>query len=120
MNSFYQLHHQNGTVQHEKDHGWKSISTEKVVDNNGRKVTVRVLNYKIEKIFVNHGSMQTEVEVPHDCEVYQMNKGMTTFTANGGINNIDLGRVIGLIKNNEVIEERYLEALTNQISGWRK
>ena len=102
-----------------KNCDWGSISTQKRVKYQDGFKTIFSCNLNVLKIKIELGELETEIEVPDDYEVYQAIRGQTTFL-NGESDKQILGRVVGLVKDGEVVEERFLNLPENIISGWRK
>ena len=110
-----------GSIANEQDTNWSSFSQEKNVKYQGGTKTVYVSNLPIKSITITHGELKTSIDIPEGHEVYQACKSESIFGPNGEkmLDRIN-GRVVGLIKDNEVIEERYLDGRGHQILGFRK
>lgn len=118
--SYFHIVFHEGTERKEHDTNWSDFSENKKVDYMGGKKSVNISKYKIKHIKMFHGLLKTEMDVPDDCEVYQAVRAETIFIPNGNKIVKIHGRVVGLIKNNEVQEERFLNGTENVVLGWRK
>ena len=75
---------------------------------------------KIKHIKVVHSGLETEFDVPDDCRVYQSVHGNSTYIPGGAATHSTVGRFVGLIKNNRIIEERFLNAVEGIVVGFRE
>lgn len=117
--SFYEAHFHDSTVFHEHEYSWKDLSEEKTVKYFGEEKQVRV-SKGVSKMIVSHNGLVVTLNVPKDCEVYQAVRSETIFFSNGQKKDLVLGRCLGLVKDGEVIEERFINSLENQIFGVKK
>ncbi len=117
--SFFEATFKDKTNCHEKDYSWYEMSTEKKVKYQGMTKTVFICNHKISHIRVTHEGKQVELDVPDDCEVYQAMRSETSFSS-AGRKDRTLGRVVGLIRDDEVIEEYFINGLQRCVLGFRK
>ena len=117
--SFFTVFFRDGSNISEKECNWSAIASEvRVKYQDWNKTVIRCI-YPVKKITINHGELYTEIEVPEDCEVYQAIRGQATILGNRNDRQI-LGRAVGLIKDGEVVEERFLNGSENITQGWRK
>lgn len=108
------------TERTEHDTNWSEFSVEKKVGYGTGFKVVRVSNLPVKKITIKHNTLETTIEVPSGCEVYQAIRSRALLTLEGSTQkNFLVGRVVGLIKDDKVIEERFLNFLTNEITGFR-
>lgn len=116
--SFFTVVFIDGSIITEHEYNWSSIASEvRVKYKNGNKTVYRCI-YPVSKITINHGELETEIEVPEGYEVYQAIRGQATIL--GGKNSRQiLGRCVGLIKDGEVVEERFLNGSENIVQGWK-
>lgn len=103
----------------EHDTNWSENSEQKVVEYFGVTKRVALFNHKIQKIHVQHGTLSHDLEIPDDCQVYQAIRSETTFYPTGEKRDRIIGRVVGLVKNDKVIEEYFLNGIENEIRGMK-
>ncbi len=118
--SHFEVEFHDNSTRHESDTSWSDMSHEKDVSYMGGTKRVRISAHPIKKITITHNELSITIDVPKDCDVYQAIRSETIFL-NGG-ERIDrvLGRVVGLVKEGEIIEERFLDSRTGEITGFRK
>ena len=104
---------------HEGDTNWSDMSTEKEVEYFGMTKRVRVSKHPVKNIKIAHDGMEIDMAVPEGCEVYQAIRAEVLFTPGGGRTEHILGRVVGLVKDGKVIEERFINAQNHEIMGVR-
>jgi len=102
----------------EKQTNWSEISEEKAVTCFGRKRVCSVAKPQASKIRIVLGKLEATIEIPPDCQVYQFIRSQQLFAK--GVNEYTvIGRGIGLIKEDKVIEEKFINALENTVEGFR-
>jgi hypothetical protein len=101
------------------DGEWRSISKEARVDYQTGKKTVYLCTLPAVKIKVQCGELETEMDIPEDCQVYKANRGQAVFVVGKENNNL-VSVCIGLVKEGRVIEERVLNIYENIIQGWKQ
>lgn len=84
------------------------------------KKVVHVCKHSVKKISVTHEGLSTFIDVPHGCEVYQSIRAETVFLPTGEKVDQILGRIIGIVKDGEVIEEHFINGLNKKIEGLKK
>ena len=118
--SYFVVTFKDGSSVREHDVNWSAISEEKKVKYFGGVKTAMVCVHPVSKIEMFHGEMSSSLDVPDGCEVYQAVRGYAVLrtgeTATGQVG----GRVIGLVKDGEVIEEQFLDGMIGQVRGLRK
>lgn len=117
--SFFEIKFADGSSRKEIDTNWSSFCQEKEVDFFGKKKRVRVSRFKASEITIRHGKLETTIFLNDDEEVYQSTLSQTTFYPGGMKQDRILGRIVGIVKNDKVIEERFLSSTTNEILGIR-
>ena len=117
--SFFEVTFTDGSTCNEKDVAWSSMSRHKQVEYFGGGKHVQVCMYPVTSITVHHGDLETTIEVPKDCEVYQAIRSSMLFVAKKDGRHRVLGRCVGLVKNGKVVEERFLNGLMNEVQGVR-
>lgn len=118
--SFFTIWFEDGSFISEKDCNWRDISIEEKVKYLEGTKTVFTCLHPITKIKIQHGELETEMEVPKDFKVYNAMLGSTTIIGNSGRKTTVLGRKIGLVKDGEVVEERFINAQEGIVQGWKK
>lgn len=115
--SYYIVTFEDGSVRDERQTNWSSFSEIGEVKYFGKKKQVSVSKFRIAKIEVFHEHLHTVVEIPKNCEVYQAFSSEVSFFATGEKHSNLNGRIVGIIKEGEVIEERFLNAREGQVFG---
>ncbi len=118
--SFFELHLKNGDYLHERNHSWHKMSREKRVKYMGGFRIVKVLNHKADKVSLTHNFLKTSISVPDDCEVYIATGCVDSFTKEGAKHTEIVAKYVGLIKDDEIIEERLLDIATGCVAGFKK
>jgi len=116
-NSYFHVIFDDDSEVDENNTNWSALSEEQIVNYAGQYKMVRVCTYKIKKITIKHNDLTVEI-IPKDNEgIYQSVKMLVVFDQNGNPMNQMLGRTIGLVKENIVIEEHFLDSRLNEIIG---
>lgn len=119
--SYFEVDFNDGSTISEKDVNWSDISEEATVATRGGAKVVMQSKLPVSKFRLFHNSLSTEIDIPEDCKVYQAFKSEALFMSTGEkMSDRIIGRVVGVIKDGEIIEERYLDALGNQVIGYKK
>lgn len=118
--SYFEVIFEDGSIRTEKDLNWSQISEQKVVGykNGNRAVFLSVP--KIKTIKIIHGELSTEIEVPEDCRVFQSVHGNSTYIPGMQTIHSTVGRFVGLVKDDRIIEERFLNAVEGNVIGFRE
>jgi hypothetical protein len=106
-----------GTIITDRD--WSSMSECIQVGYFGGKKTVRLLNYDAVFIEAEYKGLGAYSYVPEGCRVYQAIRSEALITVNERKDRI-LGRIIGIVRDGEVIEEQSLNGMLNRVEGLRK
>ena len=117
MKSNFTIHHYNGHK--ETDCSWHAQGHTKEVEYFGGKKTICVSNNKIKHIHVCHNGLEKELDIPEGHEVYQAIRSEVTFYPNQKKKEKILGRVVGLVKDNKVVEEYFLNDIANEVVGMK-
>ena len=117
--SFWTVTFTDGSEISEQETKWILFSEEKEVRYLGKKKMVLVSKFPVKKIKCVFESMETEIEVPEGCQAYQAIRSEALFIQEQTKNRI-VGRLIGVIKDNEVIEERFINGIQNKVEGFKK
>ena len=108
-----------GSVHSEHDTNWSDISTQITVDFFGKQKTAFVCTHPVSKIKISHGTLETEINVPEGCQVYQSIRASALFTPGKDTEHAIVGRTVGLVKDGVVIEEQFLDATADEVIGIR-
>lgn len=117
--SHFTVHFTDGSFVCEKDCNWSDISEDITCKfGNGTKL-VKTCIHPVQKITIKHGTLETKIDVPDGCKVYQAIRAEAFFTGTGETKNTTIGRVVGIVRDDIVIEERFLNGLEGEIIGIR-
>lgn len=119
QDSHFMLTFTDGSVHSEHDTNWSDISTQTTVDFFGKQKIAFLCNHPVSKIKICHGTLETEIDVPEGCQVYQSIRASVLFTPGKDIEYATTGRVVGLVKDCVVIEEQFLDAIAGKVIGIR-
>lgn len=115
--SFFELVFTDDSSITEKETNWSSFSGERVVTLLGKKKTVMVCNHPVKTIKITHNGLETGFYVPEGCEVYQAIRSRTSVGEAGSSKVV--GRLVGIIKGDKVIEEHFLDGISGEVTGVR-
>jgi hypothetical protein len=118
--SYFEVTFADGSKRTEHDTNWSSFSERKVVNYFGELKTVFVSKYHISHISMKHCGLESEIQVDDGCEVYQACRSETLFLPQGGKRTRITGRVLGMVKDDEVMVEYFLNGLENAVHGMKK
>lgn len=119
MDSSFEAHLEDGNVLREQEHNWSDLSEERDVEHPSGTKRFPVSRFPIKRLIVQHGDLETEVEIPKGCEVYQVVCSRLFFLPDGSRHISHIGRVVGIVKDGKVVEERFLNGATDEIRGFR-
>jgi hypothetical protein len=118
MKSFYTITLRDGTSLHSDDISWHDHSEKMKVSRRGNTSLVYASTTPIKSITVHHHGLEKSVEIPEGCRIFQSTAARTTFSGDKSKNEI-LGRTIGIIKDNTVVEEYNLNIEARTITGFK-
>ena len=116
--SYFHVKFADGSEITEHEANWKDISEEKQVLFLNRKKVVQVCVHQLKEITLIHGDIQTTIDVGTDERVYQSIAMIAYLTSSGETIQKVIGRKVGKIKGEKVIEERLIDGRTNEIIGF--
>lgn len=116
--SFFEVVFADGSWASERDVNWSSISAEMRVGYFGGTKTVYVCTLPVVRIEVSHGGMVAALDVPPGCQVYQAVRSETVIMGGKRENRV-VGRVIGIVRDGEVVEEQFANEVENEVLGTR-
>lgn len=115
--SYFEIEFEDGSSVREHEVNWSDISEQVRVEYFGNKKTVMLCTFPVKKITLNHGELQESVEIPEGCRGYQAVRGVTAVQTNGSGSSEVAGRIVGIVKDGVVIEERFLNGLEGRVFG---
>lgn len=119
INSYFHIKLHSGEEKHERDFNWHSISSQKRVGYMEFTKTVFICNDDVQTINIEHEGQHLSLDVPAGHQVYQAIRSETLFTPNSGKTDRVIGRVVGLVKDDMVVEEYFINSMQNTILGFR-
>jgi len=114
-NSFFTVNFNDMSSITEKETNWSDISEEREVDYFGENRIVKICKYHVKKIEIDHGDKHIEIILKEGEGAFQMMRSMTSFNSIGGKKEILIGRVIGVVKEGIVTEERVINDRSGEI-----
>lgn len=117
--SFFRIYLSDGTVKQEPSCSWSAVSERRVVSYLGGQKGVMVCMLPVTRIEAHHDGMRSEIAVPEGCEVYQAVRSESVVMPGYGRQDRILGRIIGIVKDDAVVEEHFLNALEYKVQGIR-
>ena len=115
--SYFEVIFEDGSEINEKEANWSSFSEKKEVSYLDIKKIVRISKFPVKNIKCFYKGLNAEIEVPKDCQAYQAIRSNTTIVPTILQKNETVGRIIGIIRNNEVIEEKFLNGIQFRVEG---
>lgn len=116
--SYFRVFFKDGSSLTEHECNWSSISEQRTVRYLHSLKVFNVCNLPIVRIEVVHAGISDGIDVPEDCVAYQAIRGETTLSPH--FKRVrTIGRVLGLIRGDMVVEERFLDGLQLKVSGFR-
>lgn len=117
--SHFEIKFKDDSLRNEQDTNWSEISTEKDVLYGKVLKTVRVCKYPVKSIKVCHGNHVIRVDIKDGEEIYQAIKSRVVFVPGRGEITKMTGRIVGVVKDNKIIEEQCIDLLSDTIVGFR-
>lgn len=118
MNSFYKIYFEDGSSADSEKISWYNCAEKIKVKRGNRYKLVYASTAPIKSILVHHNNLEKKLDVPEGHRVFQAICARTNFVGNSTTNEI-LGRIVGLIKGNEVVEEYNLSSESDSILGFK-
>lgn len=118
--SYFHAHFHDGSDINETNTNWNDISELKRVQYQGGTKSVMISSHPLKRLEIHHGELSTFIDIPEGHDVYQAIRAESTFIPGKDKQTTITGRVIGLVKDGEVVEERFLNGQQNVIIGWKK
>ena len=117
--SFFEAEFDDGSVVTEKDVNWSSMSAEVRVGYFGETKTVFLCTLPVATLWVHHGDLRTHVNVLPGGQAYQQVRSEAVLL-DGKKQIRVVGRVVGVVKDGEVIEEQFINDTEHEVFGTRK
>lgn len=102
----------------EKEANWSAMSHREVANCFGKPKVCFVCDFQVKSIKVIMGDLETVIDVADGEKVYQYIRSERLVAKDIDNSNL-VGRGVGLIQKESVIEERFLDRLANVVSGAR-
>lgn len=119
--SYFEVEFEDGSVAREHDHNWSDLSEPMAVDSLGTRKAAHVARFRVKRISVFHEGLSTTIEVPEGCAPYQAVRAETVLGPHMPRRDRILGRVVGIVdKDGRILEERLLDGVAGQITGYRR
>lgn len=115
--SFFIVEFTDGSIRTEQGTNWSDMSVREKVEYLGNPKTVFLCNFPVKKINVKHDGLETTIEVPKDCKVYQAVRSTSLLTPGDVTTSKVVARIVGLVKDGKVIEERLLANGASSVTG---
>jgi hypothetical protein len=115
--SFFTAVLHDGALINEATHSWSEHGEEMLCRYFGEQKRVILSTHPIKSITVSHGDMSTVIEVPEGHRVYQAIRAEAVFVSGQIDKRRIVGRVVGLVKDGEIVEERFLNGDSGEVSG---
>lgn len=116
--SFFEVAFVDGSVVTEKEVNWSDMAVIRRVRYFGGTKTVFVSKLHLACITVYHEGMEAHVDVPEGCEGYQAIRSEARLI-DGRKEQRIIGRVVGIVKDGEVIEEQFINEVEHTVLGTR-
>jgi hypothetical protein len=101
----------------EHDTNWSNLAEESVVKYLGGTKVVLLSKHPVKTINIIHGNLHTSLDIQKGDKVYQAIRSTLMIDENGRTVSKIVGRVVGVVRDGVVIEERYLSSELGEISG---
>ena len=102
-----------------QDTAWSTISERKVVRYLDQNKTVYVCTLPIASVKIWLDDLSAEVEASEGDEVYIAIRS-EMFAAQNVMTDTVVGKTVGVVRNGEIIEEKYINARESRVEGFRK
>lgn len=103
----------------EHDANWSSMSEHRTVEYRDGKKAVMLLTQRAKHIKIIHDGQSLDLDVPDGHDVYQFTRAETFLVPHKEKQTRIIGRGLGFIKNNKIVEEYFLNGLEGITQGFR-
>lgn len=115
--SHFEVQFADGSKRFEHETNWSDISEEVEVQYGDSTKIVMLCKYPLKNIKVRHWTHLVDLNVQPGDKIYQAARSRTTFTLNGNRSVEVIGRIIGVVRDGKVVEERFINGIADQIQG---
>ncbi len=118
--SYFRVVFADGLELTEREAKWSSLAERRVVGYFGSEKVILAATGAVKRIEAYHEGLVAGIDVPVGCSAYQAIRSEAVIVP--GVHRKDriIGRLIGIVKDGEVIEELFLNALQFKVEGVRK
>lgn len=103
----------------EHEVNWSSIAERRIVNYGAGKKGVMVCRFPVKRIQVRLEDLEASIDVPEGHETYQATRSEAVIIPGYGRQDRVVGRVLGILKGDTVIEEKFINALEYRVQGIR-
>ena len=121
-NTYFEVTLEDETIISEKEYNWSDLSDSAIVEfGKGIFKYAMLSKYTIKKFKVFFGDRSAELEIPSDCRCYQMilSEIIHTPLSNSTTSRRTIGRIFGIVRDDQVIEEQCLSNNETDVQGVR-
>lgn len=118
--SYFLVEFTDNSIRREQDTSWAGMSEKVIVGYFGSKKLVNLCRFPVKRLTVFHEGLKATVEVPEGARVYQAVRAEALFLPEQKQRTRVVGRSLGVVKDGEVQEEYYLDALEYKVQGVKK
>jgi hypothetical protein len=115
MKSELTFYFEDGSTAIDNEMSWRAISEERLIEDK----MFLVCTKSIEKIKI---STETEVLLLNvsDRKLFYFISSQSEFCPTGEVKTTDIGKTVGFIEDDKVVEEYFIDERTNEIKGIKK
>ena len=105
----FEITFSDGGIANEKDYSWNDIADYEVVDYMGQQRMVKLSKYPIKTIIIRYIDSETTLQIEDGDRVYTSIRSIATHGMDTTKNHKVLGRVVGIVRDGKIIEERFCD-----------
>lgn len=117
--SYFEVTFADDTKVSEHDTNWSTIADRRIVGYLGGQKGVMVCRFRVKRIEAHLEGLHSAIDVPEGCEAYQAIRSESVIIPGYGRQDKVVGRIIGIVRGNEIVEEHFLNALEYRVQGVR-
>lgn len=118
MQSYFEVEFRDGSVIHSKDVSWHAYSVKKKVSKDDSFKLAYVSAFPVKSVLVHHNGLEKRLDIPEGSDMFQSIVGNTIITGGESRDSV-LGRIVGIVKDNRVMEEYFLDGSSNNVIGYK-